>query len=124
MCVCGSGVRRAGTAYDRWGLWGMLYQAYQAHSDIMVPVRTWAGSALRALGLPLAGALDNAVLRNLTAAYELIARAGLTHARPAFGIDRVTVGNREVAVHEQVALTTPFGRCCTSRRTSTRRSHA
>ena len=64
----------------------MLYQAYQAHSDIMVPVRTWAGSALRALGLPLAGALDNAVLRNLTAAYELIARAGLTHARPAFGI--------------------------------------
>jgi poly(3-hydroxybutyrate) depolymerase len=87
----------------------MLYQAYQAHSDIMVPVRTWAGSALRALGLPLAGALDNAVLRNLTAAYELIARAGLTHARPAFGIDRVTVGNREVAVHEQAALTTPFG---------------
>jgi poly(3-hydroxybutyrate) depolymerase len=87
----------------------MLYQAYQAHSDIMVPVRTWAGSALRALGLPLAGALDNAVLRNLTAAYELIARAGLTHARPAFGIDSVTVGNREVAVREQAALTTPFG---------------
>ena len=87
----------------------MLYQAYQAHSDIMVPVRTWAGSALRALGLPLAGALDNAVLRNLTAAYELIARAGLTHARPAFGIDSVAVGNREVAVREQAALTTPFG---------------
>jgi poly(3-hydroxybutyrate) depolymerase len=87
----------------------MLYQAYQAHSDIMVPVRTWAGTALRAIGLPLAGGLDNAVLRNLTAAYELIARAGLTHARPAFGIDRVTVGNREVAVHEQAALTTPFG---------------
>jgi poly(3-hydroxybutyrate) depolymerase len=87
----------------------MLYQAYQAHSDIMVPVRTWAGTALRAIGLPLAGGLDNAVLRNLTAAYELIARAGLTHARPAFGIDRVTVGNREVAVHERAALTTPFG---------------
>jgi polyhydroxyalkanoate depolymerase len=87
----------------------MLYQAYQAHSDIMVPVRTWAGTALRAIGQPLAGALDNAVLRNLTAAYELIARAGLTHARPAFDIHRVTVGNREVAVHEQAALTTPFG---------------
>src|SRR5882757_1279557 len=87
----------------------MLYQAYQAHSDIMIPVRKWAGAALRTLGQPLAGALDNAVLRNLTAAYELIARAGLTHARPAFGIDRVTVGNREVAVHEQAALATPFG---------------
>ena len=63
----------------------MLYQAYQAHSDIMIPVRNWAGTALRALGQPLAGIADNAVLRNLTAAYELIARAGLTHARPAFG---------------------------------------
>jgi poly(3-hydroxybutyrate) depolymerase len=87
----------------------MLYQAYLAHTDIMVPVRTWAGSALRALGQPLAGIADNAVLRNLTAAYELIARGGLTHARPAFGIDSVTVGNREVAVHEHAALTTPFG---------------
>jgi poly(3-hydroxybutyrate) depolymerase len=87
----------------------MLYQAYQAHSDIMVPVRNWAGTALQAIGQPLAGALDNSVLRNLTAVYELTARAGLTHIRPAFGIDRVTVGNREVAVHERAALTTPFG---------------
>jgi poly(3-hydroxybutyrate) depolymerase len=87
----------------------MLYQIYQAHSDIMVPVRNWAGTALQAIGLPLAGITDNVVLRNLTAAYELIARAGLTHARPAFGIDSVTVGNREVAVHERAALTTPFG---------------
>ena len=87
----------------------MLYQAYQAHSDIMIPVRSWAGTALRTLGQPLTGMADNTVLRNLTAAYELIARAGLTHARPSFGIDGVTVGNREVAVHEHAALTTPFG---------------
>ena len=87
----------------------MLYQAYQAHSDIMIPVRSWAGTALRALGQPLMGIADNAALRNLTAAYELIARAGLTHARPAFGVDGVTVGNREMAVHEHAALTTPFG---------------
>ena len=87
----------------------MLYQAYQAHSDIMIPVRNWAGAALRTLGQPLAGIADNAVLRNLTAAYELIARAGLTHARPPFRIDGVTVGNREVAVNERAALTTPFG---------------
>src|SRR5262245_45039521 len=93
----------------RSGIGGMLYQAYQAHTDVMVPVRNWAGAALRTLGQPLGGIADNAVLRNLTAAYELIARAGLTHARPPFGIDRVAVGNREVAVHEEAALTTPFG---------------
>jgi poly(3-hydroxybutyrate) depolymerase len=87
----------------------MLYQAYQAHSDIMIPVRNWAGTALRTLGQPLMGMADNAALRNLTAAYELIARAGLTHARPAFGVDGVTVDNREIAVHEHAALTTPFG---------------
>src|SRR5262249_3769783 len=88
---------------------GMLYQAYQAHTDVMVPVRNWAGAALRTLGRPLSGIADNAVLRNLTAVYELIARAGLTHARPPFGIDRVAVGNREVAVHEEAATITPFG---------------
>ncbi len=87
----------------------MLYQLYQAHSDIMVPVRNWAEAALQALGRPLAGVADNQALRNLTAAYELIARAGLTHARPAFGIGSVTVGNREVAVREHPALSTPFG---------------
>ncbi len=97
---------RQATAGD---FWGMLYQVYQAHTDIMAPVRNWAGTALQAIGQPLAGVTDNVVLRNLTAAYDLIARAGLTHARPAFGIDSVTVGNREVAVHERAALTTPFG---------------
>jgi poly(3-hydroxybutyrate) depolymerase len=88
---------------------GMLYQVYQAHSDIMIPVRAWAGHALAAIGRPLAGIADNAVLRNLSAAYELIARTGLTHDRPAFGIDSVTVGNREVAVRERAALATSFG---------------
>ena len=99
----------------------MLYQAYQAHSDIMVPVRTWAGLALRAFGPlncvsgslngfsgPLNG-LSSAAVKNLTAAYELIARAGLTHTRPSYGIETVTVGNEEVAVHEEAAHVTPFG---------------
>jgi polyhydroxyalkanoate depolymerase len=87
----------------------MLYQAYLAHSDIMVPVRTLATMAMGAIGRPLAGLADNAVLRNLTAAYELIARAGLTHDRPEYRIGTITVGNREVAVTEEAAYRTPFG---------------
>jgi poly(3-hydroxybutyrate) depolymerase len=86
----------------------MLYQAYQAHSDLMSPVRMLAQSALRAIGQPLAGISNNAALRNLTAAYELIARAGLTHVRPPFDIGPVKVGNREVAVREELAEATPF----------------
>ncbi len=84
----------------------MLYQAYQAHTDIMVPVRALAGMAMAASGWR---PVDNTALRNLTAAYELIARAGLTHRRPPFGITSVMVGNREVEVREEAALTTPFG---------------
>jgi len=88
----------------------MLYEAYQAHADIMRPVRAFAGMA-GALGRSsgLAATTGHAALRNLTAAYELIARAGLTHERPPFGIARVAVGNREVAVRERSACATPFG---------------
>ena len=85
----------------------MLYLAYQLQSDIMTPVRTWASMAAGSGGAPLLS--DNPALRNLTAVYELIARAGLTHTRPPFAIDSVTVGNREVEVHEETAHKTPFG---------------
>jgi poly(3-hydroxybutyrate) depolymerase len=101
-----------GVSYEGWGCAPvtrgrrMLYQAYQAHSDIMVPVRALASMAVSAPGWRH---LDSSVVRNLTAAYELIARAGLTHARPSFGIDKVVVGNREVEVREEARLATPFG---------------
>jgi poly(3-hydroxybutyrate) depolymerase len=87
----------------------MLYQAYQAQSDVMAPVRMLAASALKAIGQPLSDIAGTAQLRNLTAAYELIARAGLTHVRPPFGIDQVKVGNRDVQVCEEFAEVTPFG---------------
>jgi poly(3-hydroxybutyrate) depolymerase len=87
----------------------MLYQAYQAHADIMAPVRQLAGAVAKSVTDRLNGSARPTVLSNLTAAYELMARAGLTHARPPYGIDSVVVGNREVAVTEEVADATPFG---------------
>jgi poly(3-hydroxybutyrate) depolymerase len=65
--------------------------------------------AATAVGERLNGAARPSVLSNLTAAYELIARAGLTHTRPPYGIDSVVVGDREVAVTEEAADLTPFG---------------
>jgi polyhydroxyalkanoate depolymerase len=85
----------------------MLYAAYQTQSDMMAPIRAWASMALAAGGPPLLG--ENSTLRNLTAACELISRAGLTHTRPPFGITSVNVGNREVKVREEAAARTPFG---------------
>ncbi len=86
----------------------MLYQAYQAQADVMMPVRALAATALSAAAHAVPG-LNHGAIRNLTAAYELIARAGLTHTRPDYGIHSVMVGNREVEVSEEAAHVTPFG---------------
>jgi poly(3-hydroxybutyrate) depolymerase len=86
----------------------MLYLAYQTHADIMASVRLLARAGLSALG-PWAAGRDLAGLRGVTAAYELIARSGLRHERPAFRIDSVCAGNRRVAVREVVVAATPFG---------------
>ena len=87
----------------------MLYQAYQAHADIMVPARRLAGMALRSVGQQLNGSSRPTVLSNLTAAYELMARAGLTHERPLYGIDSIAINGRDVRVAERSVDVTPFG---------------
>ncbi|WAC28251.1 polyhydroxyalkanoate depolymerase [Ancylobacter sp. SL191] len=90
----------------------MIYAAYQAQSDLLDPVRLAARMSRRFLDTTLGGVglADTALLRNLTAALEMVERTGLSHARPSFGIDTVSVGNREVEVREEVALDLPFGR--------------
>jgi polyhydroxyalkanoate depolymerase len=86
----------------------MLYAAYQAHSDMIEPAKSMARSSLAMMGV-FGSAANVPLMRNLSAAYELIARSGLTHERPAYDIKSVTVGNREVEVTEVATLTLPFG---------------
>ncbi len=86
----------------------MLYQVHQAQADMMEPVRKFANMAAVNVGARLNGSARPSGLSNLNAAYEMIGRAGLTHTRPEYGIDSVTIGNREVAVTEEAALATPF----------------
>jgi len=86
----------------------MWYQAYQNQVDLMAPWRTGAAQALRYLNLAPQGASDRLFTR-LAAALELISRTSLTYTRPAYGIDKVLVGNRELGVTEEVSFATPFG---------------
>lgn len=86
----------------------MLYFAYQAHTDLVEPAKSIARHSLALLG-SLGQHISPPVLRNLSATYELVARAGLTHTRPDYRIPSVMVGNREVEVTEEAALTLPFG---------------
>ncbi len=86
----------------------MIYQNFQAYADSLAPLRSFANMAAAAL-MPLPpGSSRSAVQRAVAALYELIARAGLSHRRPAFGIDRVAVAGRTVAVRETAVHRTPF----------------
>ena len=51
---------------------------------------------------------DNRVMRRVSAGYEMVARARLTHVRPPFGIDQVEVAGEPTAVHEEIVVETPF----------------
>jgi poly(3-hydroxybutyrate) depolymerase len=89
----------------------MIYTAYQAQSDMMDPFRVWAQSSSEALGRlrQFAGNYTPDVINRMAAGVELASRARITHKRPPYGIDKVTVGNREVEVTEKVIKSTPFG---------------
>jgi poly(3-hydroxybutyrate) depolymerase len=73
-----------------------------------MPLRALARVAYDALGHPMNGFAENILVRNLAASYQILAGAALTHERPAFGIDTITLGNREVEVREEAIQTTPF----------------
>ena len=87
----------------------MLYQAYQAHADIMTPVRLLAGMVAKSVGERINGSARPTILSNLTAAYELIARAGLTHERPSYGVAGIAIEDRDVGIAEHAVDVTPFG---------------
>ena len=86
----------------------MLYEAYERHSDLADRMRSWGHLVQQKLA-PWAAVNRNEGLAHGLAAAAMMARAGLTHARPSYGIDTVRVGNRDAAVIEGVALSTPFG---------------
>jgi polyhydroxyalkanoate depolymerase len=86
----------------------MIYQLYQAHSDMIEPLRSVARFAADRLSGVKADDFDESVTRRLAAAYEVMSRVGLTHRRPAYGIGEARVNGCAVAVTEEVADKTPF----------------
>jgi poly(3-hydroxybutyrate) depolymerase len=90
----------------------MLYEAYQAHSDVFGPVRWMAQAMQGLLTQPWPALAHHPVIRSAAAACEMVARSGMWHERPDFGIRTAIVNGAEVAVEEVVALHHPF---CTLR---------
>jgi poly(3-hydroxybutyrate) depolymerase len=84
----------------------MLYQAYQTQSDFTSPLRLMA----QGLGASLwMSQTEGSMLRKMAASMEVLSRLRLTHTRPAYGIDSVKVGERDMAVAEVAVLGMPFG---------------
>jgi poly(3-hydroxybutyrate) depolymerase len=87
----------------------MLYNAYEIQ-------RSWLAGASAVANFS-AGLLNNpsnpfAYFGGgpvLASALEVFAHASAPRGKPAFGLDRTTVGGTEVAVHEEVVLRKPFG---------------
>ncbi len=84
----------------------MLYQAYQTQTDMMSPFRLMA----QHLGASLwVQNTERSMTRRIAAACEVMSRMRLTHSRPPYRIESVTVGGQETPVEEVVKLQRPFG---------------
>jgi poly(3-hydroxybutyrate) depolymerase len=88
----------------------MLYYAYQAQCDVLAPLRLLADTTRDLLGQPWLGLGDLPLVRGASAALSLFSDTRISHERPAFGIDRVTVDGAEVAVSEEAVAVHPFCR--------------
>jgi poly(3-hydroxybutyrate) depolymerase len=84
----------------------MLYQAYQLQSDLLSPFRLFAQGGAATLWMHNT---ENSLLRKLSASMDVFSRLRLTHSRPPYAIDAVTVGEREYPVVEETVLGMPFG---------------
>ncbi len=86
----------------------MLYQLYQAQSDLLAPARQAASLWLDFIGqVPRLKQLP--AVRLMAAGAELFTASVITHARRPFAINSVKMDNRDVAVTERVVASTPFG---------------
>jgi polyhydroxyalkanoate depolymerase len=86
----------------------MLYDAYQAQSDLLAPLRAWAGLTSSLFRQTCAGPTSNYWFKSVSAAAEILNRAHLIHDRPSYEIDTVVSEGREVPVREEIVLSTPF----------------
>lgn len=87
-----------------------MYDAYQAQADLLSPTRESPTSPVPCSISPMSGRAGTCFSAVFHAATELFTRAGLSHERPGYDIDTVTVEGADIAVHEDCFFETPFAR--------------
>lgn len=87
----------------------MMYQAYQAQSDLTWPLRALAKMSVPMLQDPAFGLSARSSTRQMAAACKVLELAEVTHKRPPWRIDSVADKGQTVPVLEEVVFSTPFG---------------
>jgi poly(3-hydroxybutyrate) depolymerase len=85
----------------------MLYQLYQAQTDLLTPWRRVAGLWAETMA-QLPASSQPAAVRLSGSLAALFAGAVITHQRPPFGITSTVVDGRVAAVREEAVMATPF----------------
>jgi poly(3-hydroxybutyrate) depolymerase len=88
----------------------LLYYAYQAHCDVLAPVRLFADAARNLLDQPWLWFGGSPAMRSASAALNLFSNTRISHERPAFGISEVVVAGAAMPVEEEVIAEHPFCR--------------
>ena len=86
----------------------MLYQVYETQRTLMEPFVDFAEAAAKMVSnssLPMA---QHPLMQRMAAGYGLIYRLGKDYEKPVFGIQTVTDGDVEIAIHERIEIDKPF----------------
>ena len=88
----------------------MLYELYEAQRALLSPFSEFASASSRLYRHPLSPFTHSPLAQRIAAYLDLMHRLVKDYEKPQFGINSVRVGEFDVAVQQQVALTKPFCR--------------
>ena len=88
----------------------MVYDWYESQRAILSPLADFAQAASKFYTNPLWPLAQTPAAHRVSASYELMHRLLKSYEKPAFDIDSINIGGRDVAVQEQVAMSKPFCR--------------
>ena len=88
----------------------MLYQWYETQRAMMSPFSEFASATAKLYSHPLSPFAHAPGAQRMSAGLDLMHRLAKEYEKPAFGITGSMVGDVEIAVQEQVAVTKPFCR--------------
>ena len=86
----------------------MLYQAYETQRTLMEPFVDFAQAAAKMYGSTTGPLAQNPFVQRMAAGYGLIYRLGKDYEKPTFGIQTISDGQVEIAIHERIEIDKPF----------------